>query len=147
MENIKMKTAMMIALVGIMGSYQLNASTWIQNYKPASCTRDVNDWGNPSVCLCPETAEYVERIGECVTNQVTLQGEIKTGIYAIGGETTGVILKTEKGVFELVLSRNQVAEIEENDDMLYEVSGIVYIKQGVERGARRILVVDQLTGL
>ncbi|MDE1464679.1 hypothetical protein [Spartinivicinus poritis] len=32
----------------------------------AACTRDINRFGNPSVCNCPGSTEYNEVLGHCV---------------------------------------------------------------------------------
>ncbi|WP_163834177.1 hypothetical protein [Spartinivicinus ruber] len=45
---------------GIKSSCSIKASS------VAACTRDINRFGNPSVCNCPGTTEYNEVLGHCI---------------------------------------------------------------------------------
>jgi len=71
------------------------------------------------------------------------------GVMAIGGETTGVVLKTkESGVYELDLGRNK--ELEKAAEALngksVVVVGVYKPREGVEVRERRIIEVKTLNG-
>ncbi|MBL8798915.1 MAG: hypothetical protein JNM56_33835 [Planctomycetia bacterium] len=78
--------------------------------------------------------------------KVELKGTLRTDIVAIGGETTGVIIQTKEGDFELDLGKNK--EIREKADKLHgkvvQVAGTLTIRKGVEIKQRKIVVVTQL---
>lgn len=78
---------------------------------------------------------------------VEVTGKLRTGIMAIGGETTGTILSIPgQGTYELDLSGN--AELQKSAEALsgqpVKVKGTLAIKAGVEVKERRIIKVDRL---
>lgn len=78
--------------------------------------------------------------------KVTMTGTLKTGIFAIGGETTGTILRTKKGTYELDLGKNKDLRTmaKRLDGKMVEVTGTLNIRKGVEVKERRIITVDAL---
>ena len=77
--------------------------------------------------------------------RVELQGTLRTGINAIGGETTGTIIETKAGVFELDL---RTKELRQKAGMLDGkevcVEGTLTIRKGVEVPERKIINVSKL---
>lgn len=75
------------------------------------------------------------------------EGTVETGIMAIGGETTGIILKTKnEGTYELELGKN--AKLRETAEKLngkpVVVQGEYKPRAGVEITERRIIIVTSL---
>jgi hypothetical protein len=76
----------------------------------------------------------------------TYTGSLKTGIMAIGAETTGVTLTTADGVYELDLKNPKLkAAAEELNGKQVNVEGIYKPRPGVEIKERRIIDVKSLT--
>ena|SRR6266404_8563682 len=81
------------------------------------------------------------------TSTKSYRGILKTGIVAIGGETTGVTLTTKnEGVFELDLGKNQELQrrAEELNGKNVVVVGDYKPREGVEVKLRRIILVKTL---
>ena len=78
--------------------------------------------------------------------KVEMKGTLEVGIAAIGGETTGTIIKTKDGTFELDLSKNKEAQQKaiklSGKDVT--VSGTLIVKPGVEVKERKIITVTAL---
>lgn len=78
--------------------------------------------------------------------KVEARGVLKTGIVAIGGETTGTILTTPSGVLELDLAKKRdlqaLAEKLDGKDVI--VTGNLTIRKGVEIRQRLIVTVTGL---
>lgn len=77
---------------------------------------------------------------------VELQGTLRTGIFAIGGETTGVTLTTAKGTYELDLGKDEGlrAHADKLDKKTVRVTGSLTVRKGVEVKERRIVRVTRL---
>lgn len=78
----------------------------------------------------------------------SFEGILKTGVMAIGGETTGIILVTKAdGTYELDLKRN--VELEKLTDSLngkkVVVEGEYKPRPGIEVKERRIILVKSIT--
>jgi hypothetical protein len=75
-----------------------------------------------------------------------MTGTLRTGIVAIGGETTGTVIQTKKGTFELDLGKNK--ELRDKAEKLkgktVTVTGSLVIRKGVEVKVRKIIVVTRL---
>mgnify|MGYP001556864974 CR=1 FL=1 len=71
-------------------------------------------------------------------------GTLCTGRVAIGGETTGVTLKTAQGVFELSLSGELARQAQGRDGRQVDVIGTLTVIAGVEVKERRIVAVESL---
>lgn len=73
-------------------------------------------------------------------------GTLKTGVMAIGGETTGVILVTEEETLELDLGGNAdlMKNLEKWEGKKVTVIGTLEIRQGVEIPFRRIIRVKDI---
>ena len=71
-------------------------------------------------------------------------GKLETGIVAIGGETTGVVLTTKSGRFELQLNKEQREKAEKLNGKQVTVTGKLTIKKGVEVRERRIIEVTTI---
>jgi hypothetical protein len=78
--------------------------------------------------------------------KVEMKGMLKTGIVAIGGETTGVVVETKDGAYELDLGKDK--DLKEKADKLngkaVVVAGELTIRKGVEVKERKIIVVSSL---
>ena len=76
----------------------------------------------------------------------TYEGVLETGIMGIGGETTGTILKTKDGQYELDVQGN--AELQKAVEALngkkVTVVGVYKPRPGVEVKERKIIVVTAL---
>jgi hypothetical protein len=78
---------------------------------------------------------------------VALQGTLRTGIVAIGGETTGVILQTPGATYELDLGNNPalLQAAEALNGQTVNVTGSLTVQHGVEIPERTIVHVDSLS--
>ena len=76
--------------------------------------------------------------------KVEAKGKLLTGITAVGGETTGVMIQTGVGSFELELDKKQEAEAKKLDGKAVIVTGSIVIKPGVTRGPRTLIQVASL---
>ena len=78
--------------------------------------------------------------------KVEARGVLKTGIVAIGGETTGTNLTTPSGVLELDIAkkRDLQAIAEKLDGKEVVVTGHLTIRKGVEVRQRLIVTVTSL---
>jgi hypothetical protein len=129
---------------------ELSAAELVRFEDDVICTRDINPWGKPSHCSCPEEARYDRRIGRCLVGDadlVTVEGPISENMLAIGGETTGFVVSNEnKGDFELVLSFEQKYLISEAESrgLTYKIDGELINVPGVEIEKRPTILVDKL---
>ena len=79
---------------------------------------------------------------------VTLSGTLRTGVMAIGGETTGVTLTTKDGAtWELQLKKGHGAKAEKWDGQRVVVRGYAREREGVEIPVRRIVEVRSIKPL
>ena len=78
--------------------------------------------------------------------QVEVHGTLETGIAAIGGETTGTIIKTGNVTWELDLGSDPklTAAAEKLNKQKVVVKGAYYKKPGVEIAERHIVKVKSL---
>lgn len=117
---------------------------------PFICTRDINAWGKPSHCSCPDETRYDRRIGRCLAGDadiVSVEGPIASDVLAAGGETTGfVVSNANSGDYELVLSFEQKFLIEEakNKGLTYKIDGELVNVPGVEINKRPTILVDSI---
>lgn len=79
---------------------------------------------------------------------VVVKGKLETGIVAIGGETTGTIIKVDKVVWELDLGGDKelLALAEKLNKQPVIVTGRYQQKPGVEVPVRHIVTVKTLKG-
>jgi hypothetical protein len=75
-----------------------------------------------------------------------LTGKLQTGVVAIGGETTGIVLHSRGGSYELDFGKNK--ELREKAEKLngknVTVTGSLTIRKGVEVKERRIVAVTAI---
>jgi hypothetical protein len=76
--------------------------------------------------------------------KVEAKGKLETGVVAFGGETTGVLIKTSAGNYELDLDKKQREKADKLNGKTVVVTGTLYVKKGVERGSRTIVKVMSL---
>jgi hypothetical protein len=76
--------------------------------------------------------------------KVEAKGKLQTGIMAIGGETTGIVLRTSAGSFELDLDARLRKQADKLNNKTVVVTGTLYTKPGVTRGPRTIVKVATL---
>jgi hypothetical protein len=72
--------------------------------------------------------------------KVEIKGKVKTGIIAIGGETTGVTIATKDGGLELEATGDQLKALEKLDGKDAVVTGTLTMKKGVEIPGMRLIV-------
>lgn len=97
-------------------------------------------WDAPAGRTAAEAANPLER-------PVTYTGTVRTGVMAVGGETTGMILETERaGTFELEVKGDRAAaqRLEALNGRQATIAGTVETRPGVEIKERRILVVRSI---
>lgn len=77
---------------------------------------------------------------------VELTGKLKTGIFAIGGETTGTLIETKEATYELDLTKDKefAAVAEKLDGKTVTVKGTLVVKKGVEVKERKIVTVTEI---
>lgn len=75
--------------------------------------------------------------------KVEIKGKLQTGIVAIGGETTGVVIQAKDGSLELNLGTNKDlrAEAEKLNGKAVVVTGTLTVRRGVEVRQRLIVTV------
>ncbi|WP_437224272.1 hypothetical protein SH661x_003560 [Planctomicrobium sp. SH661] len=92
------------------------------------------------------TALKADPPAPAATKPVTATGTLEPGIMAIGGETTGTLLKLPNRVYELEFREN--SELQEQAEKLngkeVTVTGPLRLVRGVERKDRWVITVDQL---
>jgi hypothetical protein len=78
--------------------------------------------------------------------QVELRGKLRSGVVAVGGETTGTAIETDKGRFELDLGNDQRLRrhADKLDGEAVVVKGTLAVRKGVEVAERRIVTVRSL---
>jgi hypothetical protein len=76
----------------------------------------------------------------------TFTGTFKTGINAIGGETTGMEITTDKGTYEVDLGgdKDMTAAAGKLDGKKVTITGVLTTKKGVEIKERHIVVASTL---
>lgn len=73
-------------------------------------------------------------------------GTLRLGIQAIGGETTGIVLETPKGKFELKAANDGIAAaFKKLDKQKVVVKGTLRRQPGVEVKERAIITVTKVT--
>jgi hypothetical protein len=71
-------------------------------------------------------------------------GTLSTGTVTIGGETTGITLKTEHGIYELSMIGELARKAQGLDGKNVHVIGTLQVVAGVEVKERRIVAVNSL---
>ncbi len=74
------------------------------------------------------------------------QGTLRTGVVASGGETTGTVVETKAGKFELDLGKDRDLrrQAKKLNGKAVVVTGVLRLKKGVEVKDRRIITVRSL---
>jgi hypothetical protein len=72
-------------------------------------------------------------------------GKLSTGKVAIGGETTGITLKTDHGTYELSMFGELARKAQSLDGKIVHVIGTLDVVAGVEVKERRIVAVSSLS--
>ena len=117
------------------------------------CTKDLNEWGNPSKCRCPEKTVYNSKARICLPENTKLpflmiQGKLAAGLMAIGSETTGFEIQTEKeGVFELVLKTKDKLKLKDLDKVYIEIEGNFIYLPRTEKKVRKAVIVERISVL
>ena len=78
-------------------------------------------------------------------NSITFTGKLNTGMMAIGGETTGIIISDGKTTYELdIKDAGLRAKADQLNGKQATVQGTLTVKAGVEIAQRRIIAVETL---
>ena len=72
-------------------------------------------------------------------------GRVQSGVTAIGGETTGILIVTDKERFELAADGAMRTRLSALNGQQVTVRGRLTVRQGVERGTRRIITVTRIS--
>lgn len=92
----------------------------------------------------PRSFNQAEVLSEVADGKVEITGKIQTGMMAIGGETTGVILNSSEGTFELKLAEKMTESALDYDGKLVRVTGVLSTVSGIEIKKRRIIEVKKI---
>lgn len=78
--------------------------------------------------------------------RVELTGTLRTGIVAVGGETTGIIIETKDAKYELDFGKDKELrqKAEKLNGKAVTVAGTLETRKGVEVKERKIVAVDHL---
>jgi hypothetical protein len=78
--------------------------------------------------------------------KVEIRGTLETGVVAIGGETTGIVIRSAGSVWELDLGGDAelIKRAEQLDKQTVVVTGLYRKQQGVEVPVRHIIAVAKL---
>ena len=79
--------------------------------------------------------------------KVELKGVIKTGINAIGGETTGTIIDTKDGAYELEVPKDLRKDVDALNKKQAVVTGTLEEKKGLAVRKRRIVTVETVKAM
>ena len=72
-------------------------------------------------------------------------GTLRTGVIAAGGETTGTVLTTDKGTFEIQPATDAVrAQLKKLDRQRVKVHGTLATRPGIEVRERRIITATRV---
>jgi hypothetical protein len=84
--------------------------------------------------------------GEQGPKKVEIKGILRTGIVAIGGETTGTIIRTKDDKYELDFGKDKKLKkkAEKLDGKAVVVTGTLVVRKGVEVKERKIIIVTKL---
>jgi hypothetical protein len=76
-------------------------------------------------------------------NKIEVKGKLRTGIVAVGGQTTGIIVETRNGSYELELGKDKElrARAEKLDKKEVEVHGTLIIKKALEGQKDRMIII------
>jgi hypothetical protein len=75
------------------------------------------------------------------------RGKLRTGLVAIGGETTGYAIETEDGKsleLDFGKSKDLARQADKLDRKMVVVQGVLEVRKGVERKTRSIIKVSSL---
>jgi len=80
--------------------------------------------------------------------KIEVAGKLKTGVVAIGGETTGVTIEAKDGTYELDLGKDEALKkkADELNGMMVRAMGTLETRKGVEGKDRKVIVVSKLEG-
>jgi hypothetical protein len=77
--------------------------------------------------------------------KLTAKGKLETGIVAVGGETTGIVLTTKDGALELdIKDKELLKKADSLNGKVVIITGTLAIKPGVEVKIRHIVTVDSI---
>jgi hypothetical protein len=72
--------------------------------------------------------------------KIEVKGKVKTGIVAVGGETTGTTIAAKDGELELEANGDLLKALEKLEGKDAIVTGALTMKAGVERPGMRLIV-------
>ena len=93
---------------------------------------------------CRRAAEPPAAGGEQYV-KVEIKGVLKTGVVAVGGETTGITITAGKVTWELdIKDKSLLALAQQSDGKTAAVKGELHVTSGVEIPVRSIVTVAEL---
>ena len=94
-------------------------------------------------CAFAQADETPKETKDKGAKKVELTGKLRTGIVAVGAETTGAVLETKKGKFELDFGKDKELrqKAEDLNGKAVKVAGTLEIRKGVEVKERKIVKV------
>jgi hypothetical protein len=75
--------------------------------------------------------------------KVSVQGTLKTGVVAIGGESTGFVLKTLDGEMDILFAKEDRPAATLLDGKQVHIEGMKFTEKGLERKERTIIAVTK----
>lgn len=117
----------------------------------SDCSQEKSLWGYANRCNCEDQSYfYDKRIGVCLKNkkfyqEKKLKGFFKTGIFSIGGETTGHILESKDDSYDLYLKLSDKKKAQSFHQKEIIITGSYFIIKGTERNNRKALIVKEIS--
>lgn len=144
-----MKVFTSVFSLGLFFSSSLFAS-WVVPTADLACTKDINPWGLPSLCFCPEASKYDQRIGYCVDGErypILVQGVLNSEQAKLQGPDSGISLETNRGSFDLVIPRHERERLKRAHGLYFEAEGEFILLPDGQGPGRLTIIVDNLAWL
>lgn len=124
---------------------QVQASEEIIGVRPQGiCTRDINAWGNPSRCHCPNGLKYNEKAKLCFPQDIKLpkiiiQGKLNTHSR---GEFIDMTLEGVEQHYGLILTRQKIENLRRLNALYFEVQGELFFLSNMAAKTPAVIVEE-----